>query len=367
MLKILFLVSLVLLAASHIQSVKSSSSGGSDAGVQKPCARFFHSETGEQLELPSLPEKKKLRRGAAAGSEGAFSFSSFTVMDGCLLSLWVAGSQEWGLESRSFPSRAYLNQLPGAGVSLTSYQCTCDQEENQVTANYKDFKNRHIADILFLVSLVLLAASHIQSVKSSSSGGSDAGVQKTCARLFHPETGEQLELPSLPEKKKQLLGGAAAGSEGAFSFSSFTVMDGCLLSLWVAGSQEWGLESRSFPSRAYLNQLPGAGVSLTSYQCTCDQEKNQVTANYKDFKNRHIAGENEKGSDEFCTWEINNRNINLNGECKYFNTFVFTEDINIINVCSNQGVWISRNLYTDVLKFVGTPPQKTKNAQFSLI
>ncbi|MGH0153966.1 UNVERIFIED_CONTAM: hypothetical protein FKN15_025875 [Acipenser sinensis] len=143
--------------------------------------------------------------------------------------------------------------------------------------------------ILFLVSLVLLAASHIQSVKSSSSGGSGAGVQKPCARLFHLETGEQLELPSLPEKKKKLLGGAAAGSEGAFSFSSFTVMDGCLLSLWVAGSQEWGLESRSFPSGAYLNQLPGAGGSLTSYQCTCNQEKNQVTSSYKDFKNRHIC------------------------------------------------------------------------------
>ncbi|KAK1152042.1 hypothetical protein AOXY_G31595 [Acipenser oxyrinchus oxyrinchus] len=198
--------------------------------------------------------------------------------------------------------------------------------------------------ILFLVSLALLAASHIQSVKSSSSGGSDAGVQKPCARLFHPETGEQLELPSLPEKKKKLLGGAAAGSEGAFSFSSFTVMDGCLLSLWVAGSQEWGLESRSFPSGAYLNQLPGAGVSLTSYQCTCDQE-NKVMASFRDFKKRHIAGRNENGSGNFCTRKIRHRHIYLNGRCKYLNTFVFADDNDVINVCRNQGYPISNNLY----------------------
>ncbi|KAK1122921.1 hypothetical protein AOXY_G38696 [Acipenser oxyrinchus oxyrinchus] len=206
--------------------------------------------------------------------------------------------------------------------------------------------------ILFLVSLALLAASHIQSVKSSSSGGSDAGVQKPCARLFHPETGEQLELPSLPEKKKQLLGGAAAGNEGAFSFSSFTVMDGCLLSLWVAGSQEWGLESRSFPSGAYLNQLPGAGVSLTSYQCTCDQEKNQVTADYKDFKNRHIAGKNENGSNEFCTREIHNRNINLNGKCKPKNTFIFADEDDVKEVCNEKLVQIGhKRLYKSNEKF----------------
>ncbi|KAK6466598.1 hypothetical protein HHUSO_G35904 [Huso huso] len=199
--------------------------------------------------------------------------------------------------------------------------------------------------ILFLVSLVLQAASHIQSVKSSSSGGSDAGVQEPCARLFHPETGEQLELPSLPQKKKQLLRGAAAGSEGAFSFSSFTVMDGCLLSLWVAGSQEWGLESRYFPSGAYLNQLPGAVVSRTSYQCTCDQEKNQVTANYKDFKNRHIAGKNKKGSNEFCTWEIHNRNLKLNGKCKLINYFIFASEGEVIKVCNSEGVNVHDNVY----------------------
>ncbi|XP_058874277.1 uncharacterized protein LOC117407737 [Acipenser ruthenus] len=199
--------------------------------------------------------------------------------------------------------------------------------------------------IFFLVSLVLLAASHIQSVKSSSSGGSDAGVQKPCARLFHPEIGEQLELPSLPEKKKKLLGGAAAGSEGAFSFSSFTMMDGCLLSLWVAGSQEWGLESRSFPSGAYLNQLPGAGVSLTSYQCTCDQEKNQVTADYEDFKNRHIAGENEQGSDEFCTREIRSRHIYEYGRCKDKNTFIFAKAKDVKHVCDHEGVNVSNKLF----------------------
>ncbi|XP_034770637.2 uncharacterized protein LOC117967294 [Acipenser ruthenus] len=203
--------------------------------------------------------------------------------------------------------------------------------------------------ILFLVSLALLAASHIQSVKSSSSGGSDAGVQKPCARLFHPETGEQLELPSLPEKKK-LLGGAAAGSEGAFSFSSFIVMDGCLLSLWVAGSQEWGLESRSFPIGAYLNQLPGAGVSLTSYQCTCDQE-NKVMASFRDFKKRHIADKNENGHGNFCSQKIHRRRIYEHGRCKYLNTFVFADDNDIINVCRNQGVRISSNLYKSRNRF----------------
>ncbi|XP_058873513.1 uncharacterized protein LOC131724780 [Acipenser ruthenus] len=187
------------------------------------------------------------------------------------------------------------------------------EERNPYYPNQKDLNNlirdlgltKSNAELLtsrlkqwnLLYESVLLAASHIQSVKSSSSGGSDAGVQKPCARLFHPETEEQLELPSLPEKKQQLLGGAAAGSEGAFSFSSFTVMDGCLLSLWVAGSQEWGLESRSFPSGAYLNQLPGAGVSLTSYQCTCDQG-NKVMASFRDFKKRHIADENKKGNQD---------------------------------------------------------------------
>ncbi|KAK6466599.1 hypothetical protein HHUSO_G36052 [Huso huso] len=206
--------------------------------------------------------------------------------------------------------------------------------------------------ILFLVSLALLAASHIQSVKSSSSGGSDAGVQKPCARLFHPETGEQLELPSLPQKKKKLLGGAAAGSEGAFSFSSFTVMDGCLLSLWVAGSQEWGLESRSFPSGAYLNQLPGAGVSLNSYQCTCDQEKNQVTADYNDFKNRHIAGKNEKGSNKFCSEQIKNRNITVKRRCKPINTFIFANEEDVKAVCRDQGVKIpNKKLYKSRKQF----------------
>ncbi|XP_058873560.1 uncharacterized protein LOC117962880 [Acipenser ruthenus] len=198
--------------------------------------------------------------------------------------------------------------------------------------------------IFFLVSLVLMAASHIQSVKSSSSGGSDASVQKTCARLFHPETGEQLELPSLPEKKK-LLRGAAAGSEGAFSFSSFTVMDGCLLSLWVAGSQEWGLESRSFLSGAYLNQLPGAGVSLTSYQCTCDQEKKQVTADYEDFKNSHIADVSPNDNNMFCTSEIKTRCINRNGKCKPINTFIFASEDEVIEVCNSEGDHVYDNVY----------------------
>ncbi|KAK6466603.1 hypothetical protein HHUSO_G36060 [Huso huso] len=215
-------------------------------------------------------------------------------------------------------------------------------------------------NILFLVSLVLMAAFHIQSVKSSSLGGSDAGVQKTCARLFHPETGEQLELPSLPEKKKKLLGGAAAGSEGAFSFSSFTVMDGCLLSLWVAGSQEWGLESRSFPSGAYLNQLPGAGVYLTSYQCTCDQE-NKVMASFRDFKKRHIAGVKENGGGKFCTNKIRERHINTKGPCKECNTFIFAPENNIIQVCRNEGVKISNTTFKKTFKIVECRETKYNN------
>ncbi|MGH0164943.1 UNVERIFIED_CONTAM: hypothetical protein FKN15_052653 [Acipenser sinensis] len=137
---------------------------------------------------------------------------------------------------------------------------------------------------LFLVSLVILAASCIQSVKIPSFGGSDAGAQKPCARLSHPETGEQLELHSLREKK--LL---EAGWSGAFS--SFTVMDGCQLSLW-ADPREWS-ESRSFPRGVYPNQLLSAVGSFSSYQCTCDDPiKNK---NFRNFKRRHLASKNEQG------------------------------------------------------------------------
>ncbi|KAK6466602.1 hypothetical protein HHUSO_G36055 [Huso huso] len=129
-------------------------------------------------------------------------------------------------------------------------------------------------------------------------------------------------------------------------------MDGCLLSLWVSASQERGLESRSFPSGAYLNQLPGAGVSLTSYQCTCDQEKNQVTANYEDFKNRHIAGKNAQGSDEFCSEQIKNRKITVKRRCKPRNTFIFADEDDVKAVCGEQGVNIpNTNLYKSKKQF----------------
>ncbi|KAK6466777.1 hypothetical protein HHUSO_G35902 [Huso huso] len=131
-------------------------------------------------------------------------------------------------------------------------------------------------------------------------------------------------------------------------------MDGCLLSLWVAGSQEWGLESRSFPSGAYLNQLPGAREtgSLSSYQCTCDQEKNQVTANYTDFKNRHIAGKNAQGSDEFCSEQIKNRKITVKRRCKPRNTFIFANEDDVKAVCRDQGVKIrNTNLYKSKKQF----------------
>lgn len=198
---------------------------------------------------------------------------------------------------------------------------------------------------LFLVSLVILAASCIQSVKIPSFGGSDAGAQKPCARLSHPETGEQLELHSLREKK--LL---EAGWSGAFS--SFTVMDGCQLSLW-ADPREWS-ESRSFPRGVYPNQLLSAVGSFSSYQCTCDDPiKNK---NFRNFKRRHLASKNEQGSDSFCTTKVRQRRKT----CQPINSFVFSNPREVISVCRNAGVQIpNSNLYKSTNLFRMVDCKKT--------
>lgn len=51
---------------------------------------------------------------------------------------------------------------------------------------------------------------------------------------------------------------------------------------------------------------------------------------------------------------------------KGFFASLLSHIIHTIHILALKGNMFVYNTHTDVLKFVGTPPQKTKNAQFSL-
>ncbi|MGH0169299.1 UNVERIFIED_CONTAM: hypothetical protein FKN15_003238 [Acipenser sinensis] len=133
--------------------------------------------------------------------------------------------------------------------------------------------------MLFLMSVMVLVGSSLQSIKSLSFSPGP-GVLKTCARLYHLETGSQLELQSLPEK-------IPVGAGGSGGLSSFRVMEGCVLTLWG------GAHSRSFPSGAYPNITVGGS---SAFHCSCEAEGEPlpIRERYEKFVKQHIDNSPER-------------------------------------------------------------------------
>ncbi|RXM93306.1 Ribonuclease pancreatic [Acipenser ruthenus] len=173
---------------------------------------------------------------------------------------------------------------------------------------------------LFLMFLVESSNQFMRSQTLSSR------TPKTCA-VLHSENEKQLELPSFRDKTQ-------VGSRWNGTFGFFTVMEGCLLTLWQDHRGQG--DPQSFMSGAY----PSVTGSFSAFLCSCVGEESGIeglTSTFADFRKRHLAPKNAKGDNNFCTAQIRNRNLTDHGSCKQRNTFVFSDEDVVINVCRTGG------------------------------
>ncbi|MGH0159741.1 UNVERIFIED_CONTAM: hypothetical protein FKN15_057781 [Acipenser sinensis] len=110
-----------------------------------------------------------------------------------------------------------------------------------------------------------------------------SGTPKTCV-VLHTENEKQLELPSFRDKIQ-------VGSRWNGAFSFFTVMEGCLLTLWQDHRGQG--DPQSFMSGAY----PSVTGSFYAFLCSCVGEESGIealTSTFADFRKRHLAPKNAK-------------------------------------------------------------------------
>ncbi|XP_015196014.1 uncharacterized protein [Lepisosteus oculatus] len=184
------------------------------------------------------------------------------------------------------------------------------------------------------LTCLLLPLSSCQFLESSS-------VPRSCVYLHPSEPGTRLPLP--PQRGEGGEGQIRPGSAGFLS--SFTVAQGCVLTLWGGKALEG---PRSFPSGTYFHVSLGLGEEWdpTDFHCSCEDQQGDEESNdqhglrprenpYKKFVRQHVDNSVQKGDINYCKRKMKMINTQR-GTCKLNNTFIHADESQVKKVCTEN-------------------------------
>ncbi|XP_043916103.1 uncharacterized protein LOC122792378 [Protopterus annectens] len=196
---------------------------------------------------------------------------------------------------------------------------------------------------LLLLSILLLGSPTLQD--EITLNNQPDSLRKICAQLHVPENHQ---IKSIYETEAK----APIDNSWASLVTTFTVEEGCLLTLWR--SSKLKESPQNFLEGTYQNDQEVLKGSLVAFNCSCvtDKHLHKLEAtNFASFRRKHLVRPGTRGNDRFWTNEMRNRRLC----CRRFNTFIHATNRQAIQICRGRRVGGgANNLYKSNRRFLIT-------------